>query len=211
MKGIATRFTDLLARLRQAVAVFANRQQQGPRVVVIGSQTYVELTPPSRHSTIPGPTWLLLTERLGRLAQRFRALIARVEAGKLPKPRPPQIRPPQLHPATARAPVPRLPAARGWINSRIPDAASCAGTLIVLLQDPAMPELVARAPQGRSPPAPDLPRPGRRPPRLAPPAAPAPQTHTAQTPSRPRTQNPPAQSHPAGLVPLTPQNAKNCP
>ena len=147
MKGIATRFTDLLARLRQAVAVFANRQQQGPRVVVIGSQTYVELTPPSRHSTIPGPTWLLLTERLGRLAQRFRALIARVEAGKLPKPRPPQIRPPQIRPATARAPVPRLPAARGWINARIPDAASCAGTLIVLLQDPAMPELVRAAPQ----------------------------------------------------------------
>ncbi len=147
MKGITTRFTELLGRLRQAVAVFANRQQQGPRVVVIGSQTFVERTPPNRHSTIPGPIWLLLTERLGRLAQRFRALIARVEAGTLPQIRPARIRPATSHPPAPRLPIAHLPSGRGWINARIPDAAPCAGALIVLLQDPAMPELIARAPQ----------------------------------------------------------------
>ena len=104
MQGIATRFTDLLGRLRQAVAVFVNRQTQGPRVVAIGHQTYAERTPPSRHKTVPAATWNLLTDRLARLAQRFCSLIARVEAGTLAKPRPPRIRPPpQWYPSPTRA------------------------------------------------------------------------------------------------------------
>ena len=141
MQSIATRFTEILGRLRQAVAIFANRQAQKPLVVSLGSQTYVELTPPSPHATIPMATWFLLTEHLGRLAQRFRAVVARLEAGYPANPRPSRIR------SGPRPTAPRLPTARGWINARVPDAAPCAGTLLILLQDPAMPEFVARAPQ----------------------------------------------------------------
>ena len=65
----------------------------------------------------------------------------------MPKPSPPRIRSITIGPATPRPAYTRLPTTRGWINARIPDAAPCAGTLILLLQDPEMPALVRAAPQ----------------------------------------------------------------
>ena len=135
-------FTGILGRLRQAVAVFVARQAEGPLVVMIGTRVYAQVIAPSPHAIIPTATWLLLTERLGRLAQRFRALVARLQAGRLAPPRAPRagIR-------AARPPAPRLPAERGWINARVAEAAPCAGQLQMLIQDPATADLLARAPQ----------------------------------------------------------------
>ena len=138
-----------MSRLRRAVTAFAVQQLRGPRQVLLGHQVLVELTPPSRHPPIPTATWTLLTDRLGRLAQRLRSLFARIEAGTIAPPRvsPAPAHPPALRPQREHPPYPRLPSARGWINARVAEAAPCGGEMHMLLQDPATAALVSAAPQ----------------------------------------------------------------
>ncbi len=76
------------------------------------------------------------------MAARFAALFARWHAGTLPAPR--LSRAGRPHSAK---PIPRLPAGRGSINRRIPEAAPCGGMIEILLHDPALPAFLAAAPQ----------------------------------------------------------------
>ena len=143
MNNIISHFTAILGRLSQAVAAFVAVQLRGPEVVWFGTQAYVAKSQPNQPATLPSETWLLLTHRLARIAQRFRALFARWQAGTLPAPRPSRAgTPSNRHPET------RLPSTRGWIGARISAAAPCAGTIEYLLHNtPQMRDFVQAAPQ----------------------------------------------------------------
>ena len=145
MNDIASLLTALLGRLCRAVGAVMAAQAHGPQLVWLGTRAFSPVPQPNQPAALPNETWFLLTQRLGRLAHRFRTLFARYQAGTLPAAR---TEPPRKRPARARPPYPRLPAARGWINVRIPAAAApCTGTLDMLLQTPEIRDFVAAAPQ----------------------------------------------------------------
>ncbi len=120
------------------------QEARSPNCVLLGTQMFVALVRPSPHKPLPPATWHLLTERLARLAKRFRALAARVAAGAS-TPRP--SRPAKPRPDKPRLAKPSLPTGRGWITLRIEAAAPCGGELHMLLQEPELPALVRAAPQ----------------------------------------------------------------
>jgi hypothetical protein len=90
-----------------------------------------------------GPFILLIVARLRRIARRFAALAARVQAGKLkpprhrtPKPRPPRERPPGL------------PRSFGWLIRFVPYEAACFGSQLQhQFSQPEMMALLEVAPQ----------------------------------------------------------------
>ena len=136
------RLVAILTSLRLAVAAYAATENRVRNTVWIGTRAYREAEDPNQPPKLPVETWTLLWHRLGRLANRFRALFTSWQAGTLPPPRAPRA----PRPYTPRE-TPRLPAARGWINARIPAAAPCAGMLEFLLQDPELPGFLAQVPQ----------------------------------------------------------------
>ena len=143
MNDIASHLTAILGRLSQAVAAFVAVQLRGPEIVWLGTRAYVARPQPNQPPAIPAETWLLLTHRINRIAQRFRALFARWQAGTLPAPRPSRAGTP-----SNRQPETQLPTSRGWINARIPAAAPCAGAVEYLLHNiPDMQDFVQAAPQ----------------------------------------------------------------
>src|ERR1019366_373175 len=81
-----------------------------------------------------------LCARLRRAARRFERLMARLAAGRLPKP----------HPSGPRGPppsAPALPTGRGWLIRVLGyEAANYASQLQALLAEPAAVELLAAAP-----------------------------------------------------------------
>ena len=162
MTTLTGRFRAILAILRTAVA---------PLAVFEHTRTAI---------------FILLVNRIGRMANRFDALFAKWQAGTLPKPRPSRA-------GQSRKPCPRLrlPGRRAWLlhvteHVRLA-AAVCGGQLQHQFADPDFEKFLQAAPQaGRilrplchmlgidPPPAlhlPDRPRPARPPP---PPAQPAP-------------------------------------
>lgn len=141
MNDIASLLTALLGRLCRTVGGVMAAQAHGPQLVWLGTRAFAPIPQPNQPAALPNETWFLLTQRLGRLAHRFRTLFARHQAGTLPTPR---ARPSSFRAST---PYPRLPAAHGWINLRIPAVAPCAGTLDMLLQTPEMRDFVTAAPQ----------------------------------------------------------------
>ena len=194
MVKIIPRLLAIIARLRQAVATHVAAQARPPIVVWLGTRVFMEAPPPPRVPALPAATWNLLCARLERLAERIQSLFARWQAGALPRPRAPR-------PATGRArkPYVRLPAARGWINARVAPAASCAGNLRTLLQEPDVARFAAQVPQAgrllrplcralaldlpswlRLPPRPRRPRP-----RPAPPPVATPEPGTPDRPLQP--------------------------
>ena len=135
-----TRLVAILTSLRHAVAAFAARQDR-VQTTWIGAQAYSPIEPPNQPPKLPAETWTLLWHRLNRLAARFQALFARWQTNTLPTRRPCAPRPYTPREYT------RLPTTPGWINHRIAEAASCAGTLDILLQHPELPEFLQQAPQ----------------------------------------------------------------
>ena len=145
MNDIATNFTAILGRLCRVVGAFMAAQAQGPHRAWIGTQLYVAMVVPTALPALPAETWTLLTHRLNRLAQRFRALFARYPAGTVP---PPIQRKSRAGIPDSRPPSPRLPATRGWIGAHIAQAAPCAGSVEHLLHnEPAMRAFVTAIPQ----------------------------------------------------------------
>ena len=145
MNDIATNFTAILGRLCRVVGAFMAAQAQGPHRAWIGTQLYVAIVVPTALPALPAETWTLLTHRLNRLAQRFRALFARYQAGTVP---PPIQRKSRAGIPDSRPPSPRLPATRGWIGAHIAQAAPCAGSVEHLLHnEPAMRAFVTAIPQ----------------------------------------------------------------
>ena len=143
MHSIPSHFTAILGRLSQAVAAFVAVQLRGPEIVWLGAQAYLPIVQPNQPAALPAETWLLLTHRINRVAQRFRALFARWQAKTLSAPRPSRAGSP-----STRHPETRLPTTRGWIGAHIPAAAPCAGTLEYLLHHtPQMRDFVQAAPQ----------------------------------------------------------------
>ncbi len=88
---------------------------------------------------------VLLWSRLGRLARRFIALAARVEAGTA-APRPRRASP---HPAEKRArpPYQRLPRRFAWLPPQVPGAAAFGSQLQYWLATEEMAAILAAAPQ----------------------------------------------------------------
>ena len=142
MKNIASILIATLGRLGKAVSAFMALQLRPPQIVWIGAQAYAEATPPHRLPAVPLETWQLLCDRLARLTRRLSTLFAQYQNGTLPA-----VPPPRARTQHESAPYPRLPAARGWINARIPDSAPCAGTLELNLQTNEMRDFVTAAPQ----------------------------------------------------------------
>ena len=143
MNDIASHLTAILGRLCRAVGAYVANQARGPQLVWLGTQAFAPTLAPNQPALLPSETWLLLTQRLGRLAHRFRVLFARFHAGTLPSPRPSGAGLPR-----ERTPKPRLPATAGWIGARIADAAPCAGTIEFMLHNtPQMQDFVRAAPQ----------------------------------------------------------------
>ena len=196
MENIATHLTAILGRLSQAVAAFVAAQLRPPVVVWLGTQAYVAKPQPNQPTTLPSETWHQLTLRINRIAQRFRALYARWQAGTLPP-----LRPSRAGTQSRRQPQTRLPTERGWIGARIPAAAPCAGTIEYLLYNvPEMQDFVQTVPQaGRllrpllralGLPAPDwLKLPPRPKPIRTPPAKQSPPGEPPPTPDRPLPPN----------------------
>ena len=154
MLTIATRLVAILTSLRQAVAAFAARQTHVQSITWIGAQAFRPIEAPNQPPRLPAETWSLLhlrLGRLGRLAARFAALFARWQANTLPIPRARTPRPSTPRPSTPPPSSPsnyqRLPASRGCINLRIPEAAPCGGMIHILLQEPELPRFLAAAPQ----------------------------------------------------------------
>ncbi len=146
--SLATHFTAILGRLCRAVGIYLAAQARGPYRVMIGATLYEATTAPAARPALPDETWILLTHRLARLAQRFRALFARYQAGTPPAQHPSRAGLRRQRTPDGRTPEPRLPTARGWIGARIPDAAPCAGTIEYLLHnEPQMREFVSTTPQ----------------------------------------------------------------
>ncbi len=196
MLTLATRFAVLVANLRAAVATFAARRDQGPGVVWLGTLAFAPIGQPNLPPPIPTATWVLLHDRLGRMASRFQALFDRWRAGTLPTPRPSRARPSPAGRSRAPHPCRRLPAARAWVARRLPEASPFVAHLNTLLADESCAAFLAAAPQaGRilrplahllgTPLPPGLTRPRRpRAPRPHKPAPPPPATPQC-TPDRP--------------------------
>ncbi len=92
----------------------------------------------------------LLWPYLGRLVRRFEALVRRVEAGTLPRPRAasltPRVRLPQFGPPCLRRPG--LPTSFAWLIRLVPYHAACIGGQVrYLLVKPEMAALFIAAPQ----------------------------------------------------------------
>jgi hypothetical protein len=90
------------------------------------------------------PLWT----RINRAARRFERLMARLAAGRLPKPRrsgaPPSGSPGHDGPHRSAN---TIPTGRGWLVAALgPEAAACATQLQALLAEPAAVELLALAP-----------------------------------------------------------------
>ena len=101
MNDIATHLAAILGRLSQAVAAFVAVQLRGPQIVWLGNQAYVAKPQPNQPATLASETWIRLTHRISRIAQRFRTLFARYQAGTLPAPRPSRAgTPSNRHPET---------------------------------------------------------------------------------------------------------------
>ena len=148
MNDIATHLTAILGRLSQAVAAFVAIQLRGPQIVWLGTQAYVAKPQPNQPATLASETWILLTHRISRIAQRFRTLFARYQAGTLPAPRPSRAGAPSNRQPETSLPAPRFPGGRGWIGAHIQAAAPCTGTLdYLLLNTPQMQQFVQAAPQ----------------------------------------------------------------
>ena len=141
MESFLPRLVALLTGLRHAVAAFAARESRAQSPVWLGAVAYAPLVDPRRPTPLAPEVWTLLWHRLARLANRVQTLFARWQAGALPPPRPRAPRP------YIPRPVLRLPAANGWINARIPEAAACAGMLHQLFQEPELPAFVAAVPR----------------------------------------------------------------
>ena len=164
---------------------------------------------------LAAPLLILLWPRLNRLARRFTALAARVEA-RTAAPR----RPASPRPAAARSRLPyrRLPRRFAWLPPLVPGAAAAGSQLQHLLTTPEMTGLLAAAPQAgrllrplcrmlgvrplpalalKPRPAPLPPAPARAaatgpaPPTAPPPDPPCPQTVPSPR-ARPRACGPPA-------------------
>jgi hypothetical protein len=89
-----------------------------------------------RFAALIVPLW----SRLQRAARRFERLMARLAAGRLPKPRA------SGHGGPHRS-ADTLPTGRGWLIRALgPEAAACATQLQALLAEPAAAELLALAP-----------------------------------------------------------------
>ncbi len=85
------------------------------------------------------PLW----SRLNRAARRFERLMARLAAGRLPKPR-------KSGPGGPHRGADTLPTGRGWLVRALgPEAAASATQLEALLAEPAAAELLAAAPTAR--------------------------------------------------------------
>jgi len=154
MQSATERFTHVLRLVQRAVAGFLARQAHGPMVVLLGTRYFSEVVAPSPHKPIPTEVWNLLVARLDRLAARFARLVQRWESGTLPPPRPARPRPTRPvragagdPPTQPRPPSLRLPRERGWINKRLPEAASAAGLLHALMQWPEWPRFLAEVPR----------------------------------------------------------------
>ena len=112
------------------------------------------LTAGALKGRLAGPLLMLIWNRLSRLRRRFAALVARVQAGRLPpaRPRPAfaEAKPPGLR-ADGPAPAPRppslLPRGVGWLTRLVPEVCTSGGELCWLLQQPEMAALVGAAPQ----------------------------------------------------------------
>jgi hypothetical protein len=89
------------------------------------------------------PLALLLWGWLRRVAARFAATAARVEAGRLHPPRP--ARP--AAPRRVSPPAPRLPRGFAWVLRAVPASAGIAGQLQNFLAEPDVVDLLAAAPQ----------------------------------------------------------------
>jgi hypothetical protein len=144
--SLLERFTHIVGLVRAAIGVHLARQLRPPQPVWLGERLFVPVPPPQRCPPLPEPVWTLLWRRLGRLAERFTTLYARWQSNTLPRRRPP--RPGRVPSATA-TPRPRLPAANGWVNHRIPESAPPSGLLDALLrqQEPELRAFLAAAPQ----------------------------------------------------------------
>jgi hypothetical protein len=138
------------------------------------------------------PPLLLVHAWLGRLVQRFAALVARAEAGTL---RPPRRRPPRERPP--REPPPRWPKSFAWLIRMLPYQAACFGSQLQhQFSQPEMMALLEAAPQaGR------LLRPLCR--MLAIDLPPA-----LRLPPRPRKPKPPKQSPPERTCDTAPANGR---
>ena len=142
MLTIASRLGTILSALRQAVAVFAARQNHVQPLVWLGAIAYAPIAAPNQPPRIAPETWVLLINRLGRTAARFAALFASWRAGTLPAPRPPH--PGRIRPARV---TPRLPAARGWLAGGTDHHVRAYGNhLQHLLAEPGMAEFVGEVP-----------------------------------------------------------------
>ncbi len=179
-RNLTERFDLLIRRLCDAVA--------------IQSAKYAYLT----------PLMVLVWGRLRRMSQRFAALVARMEAGRLRPPRPAVQNPDRPRPQHPPPPWPPVPSIPGWLLHYVQMEAAATSSLLrhMLEHDPEMRALLQAAPQlGRilrpllrmvSPaPLPQRlirpPRPAPRPPAPAPLAAPAgaARTGTAAAPDPP--------------------------
>ena len=197
MITIAIRFATILTTLRQAIAAFAVQQNRVQNLVWLGAVAYAPITPPNQPPPIASHIWVLLDNRLARMATRFTALFARWRAGTLPAPRPSRAG----RPYTPRA-IPRLPAPRGWLAGATDHhVRSRASQLQHLLDDPDFPTFLAEAPQAGRILRPlchalALPEPAwlKRPPRpkpIRPPRAKPPEPEAGQPPPTPFRPLPP--------------------
>ena len=141
MDILPARLVAIMTSLRHAIAAFAARESRAQAFTWLGGVAYRPAVAPNRPPSLPAETWTLLWHRLARLANRFQTLFSRWQAGTLPA-----LRNRAPRPCVARA-TPRLPASQGWVGTRIPEAAPCAGMLHMLLQEPEVPRFVAAVPR----------------------------------------------------------------
>jgi len=137
MQTIPERLAGLVALLRNAIGVFAQREVAARQVVWIGDRAFQARPTPN---ALPDAVWSLFWNRLQLLSRRFTLLYRRWQSGTLPTPRPRRARtrpasPPESAATPPRPPALRLPRAFGWVNRRIPEAAPPTGMLDALLRE----------------------------------------------------------------------------
>ncbi len=161
MLFITGRLTWIVGLLRNAIGVHLDREARLVRVVHLGTRTFAVRPLPGALPPLPAKIWVLLFDRVTRLAQRFEALFQRWQAGTLPRHRLHAARTPPQSPAhsptqslaqpgpAAPPRPPRLPRAFGWVNRRIPESAPPTGYLQALLheREAELREFLADAPQ----------------------------------------------------------------
>ena len=139
--GLAGRFTWFIEGLCKAIGINAHKRRVDAVLVL--------------------EVW----NRIRRLSERFLAVLARVQSGRLPRKITPHPNPPRRAPSRQRdgnpdqggreretsrdmtAPPVRLPREFGWIRSLLPETAQCVGVLSYLLRDPEMAALLEKAPE----------------------------------------------------------------